>query len=282
MTDQVFYYEGEWLDEAPRLTGPMDHAFWMASSVFDGARAINGRAPDLRPHCERLMRSAAAMLLEPKLSVDDVEDLCKQAVRRLPSDKAYYIRPMFFARDGFVSPDPESTEFVLSVYESPLPGNDGFSACLSSFRRPARDMAPTDAKAGCLYPNGQRALREANDRGFDNAVILDPSGNVAELATANVWIVKDGIAKTPVWNGTFLNGITRQRIIGLLREAGQPVEETTLTPADMLEADEIFSTGNYGKVTPMIRYEDRQLQPGPICRKARDTYFSWADREPIL
>lgn len=282
MTDQIFYYEGAWLDEAPRLTGPMDHAFWMSSSVFDGARAINGRAPDLRPHCQRLMRSAGAMLLAPKLTADEVEDLCKEAVRRLPSDKAYYIRPMFFARNGFVSPDPDSTEFVLSVYESPLPGNDGFSACLSSFRRPARDMAPTDAKAGCLYPNGQRALAEATERGFDNAVILDPSGNVAELATANVWIVKDGVAKTPVWNGTFLNGITRQRIIGLLRDAGQPVEETTLTPADLMDADEIFSTGNYGKVTPMVRYESRELQPGPICRQARDTYFNWADSQPVL
>jgi branched-chain amino acid aminotransferase len=282
MTDQIFYYDGEWMDEAPTLIGPMDHAFWMSSSVFDGARAIDGRAPDLRPHCERLMRSASAMLLEPKITVDEVESLCKQAVHRLPSEKAYYIRPMFFARNGFVSADPDSTEFVLSVYESPLPSNDGFAACLSSFRRPARDMAPTDAKAGCLYPNGQRALREAAERGFDNAVILDPSGNVAELATANLWIVKDGVAKTPVWNGTFLNGITRQRIIGLLRDSGQPVEETTLTPADLLEADEIFSTGNYGKVTPMIRYEDRQLQPGPICRKARETYFSWAAREPVL
>lgn len=281
MTDQIFYYEGEWLDEAPRLTGPMDHAFWMSSSVFDGARAINGRAPDLRPHCERLMRSAAAMLLEPKLTVDEVEELCLEAVRRLPSEKAYYIRPMFFAREGFVSPTPESTEFVLSVYESPLPSADGFSACLSSFRRPARDMAPTDAKAGCLYPNGQRALREANNRGFDNAVILDPSGNIAELATANVWIVKDGVAKTPVWNGTFLNGITRQRIIGLLRDAGQPVEETTLTPADLLDADEIFSTGNYGKVTPIIRYENRELQPGPVCRQAREIYFAWADKQPV-
>ncbi|WP_416899376.1 MAG: branched-chain amino acid aminotransferase [Minwuia sp.] len=277
---QIFYYEGEWLTEEPKLTGPMDHAFWMSSAVFDGARAFDGKAPDLRPHCERLMRSAAAMLLEPKLTVDEVEDLCKQAVRKLPKEHAYYIRPMFFARRGFVSPEPESTEFVLSVYESPLPEGKGFSACLSSFRRPARDMAPTDAKAGCLYPNSQRALREAAERGYDNAVICDPSGNVAELATANVWIVKDGVAKTPVWNGTFLNGVTRQRIIGLLREAGQPVEETTLTPADLLSADEIFSTGNYGKVTPMIRYQDRELQPGPVCRMARDAYFSWADSQP--
>ncbi len=279
---QIFYYDGEWLSDAPKLTGPMDHAFWMGSNVFDGARAFDGRAPDLRPHCERLMRSAKAMLLEPQISVDEVEALCIEAVRKLPSDRAYYIRPMFFAREGFVSPIAESTEFVLSVYESPIPGQDGFSACLSTYRRAARDMAPTDAKAGCLYPNGQRALAEAGKRGYDNAVILDPSGNIAELATANVWIVKDGAAMTPVWNGTFLNGVTRQRIIGLLREAGQEVVETTLTPDDLLTADEIFSTGNFGKVTPKIRYEDRDLQPGPVARLAHKCYFDWAQSQPVL
>lgn len=279
---QIYYYDGEWLAEAPTLIGPMDHAFWMGTSVFDGARAFEGRAPDLRLHCERLMRSAAAMNLKPPLNADEVEALCIEAVRRVPKDAAYYIRPMFFARNGFVTPIPESTEFVLSVYESPLPARDGFSACLSSFRRPARDMAPTDAKAGCLYPNGQRALFEAADRGFDNAVILDPSGNIAELATANVWMVKDGVAKTPVWNGTFLNGVTRKRIIGLLRDAGLTVEETTLTHQDLLDADEIFSTGNFGKVTPMIRYEDKNLQPGPVAAQAWDLYYRWSMDQPVL
>src|SRR3546814_6001125 len=72
-------------------------------------------------------------------------------------------------------------------------------------------MAPTDAKASCLYPNSARALNEASKRGFDNAVVLDALGNVAELATANLWIAKDGVAVTPAPNGTFLNGITKQR-----------------------------------------------------------------------
>lgn len=279
--NQIFFYDGAWLDEAPRLTGPMDHAFWMSSMVFDGARAFQGLAPDLRPHCERLIRSAKSMLLAPPLDVDEVDGLCREAIRKLPRDGEYYVRPMFFAREGFVSPIPESTEFVLAVYEAPLPGAEGFSACLSTRRRPARDMAPTDAKAGCLYPNSQRALKEAAERGFDNAVIRDPSDNIAELATANLWIVRDGVAMTPVWNGTFLNGITRQRIIGLLGEAGIEVQETTLTAADLMTADEIFSTGNYGKVTPMVRYEDRELQPGPVARRARETYFDWAATERV-
>ena len=280
--NQIFFYDGAWLDEQPRLTGPMDHAFWMSSMVFDGARAFGGLAPDLKPHCERLIRSAESMLLAPPIGADEVDGLCREAIRKLPKDGEYYVRPMFFAREGFVSPIAESTEFVLAVYESPMPSSDGFAACLSTRRRPARDMAPTDAKAGCLYPNSQRALKEAGERGFDNAVIRDPSGNIAELATANLWIVRDGVAMTPVWNGTFLNGITRQRVIGLLRGAGIEVLETTLTHEDLLTADEIFSTGNYGKVMPMVRYEDRELQPGPVARRAWETYFDWAASERVI
>src|SRR3546814_17101961 len=92
-------------------------------------------------------------------------------------------------------------------------------------------MAPTDAKASCLYPNSARALNEASKRGFDNAVVLDALGNVAELATANLWIAKDGVAVTPAPNGTFLNGITKQRAMQLLTAAGIEVREPRL-PCD--------------------------------------------------
>src|SRR3546814_6216924 len=83
-----------------------------------------------------------------------------------------------------------------------MPGEQGFSACFSSFARAWSNMAPTDAKASCLYPNGQRAIREAVAKGFDNAIMLDGNGHVAEFATANLWIAKDGVVATPADNGT--------------------------------------------------------------------------------
>jgi branched-chain amino acid aminotransferase len=187
---------------------------------------------------------------------------------------------MFFVRKGLgaARPDPESTDFVLAVYDSPLPAWQGFSACLAPFRRPAPDMAPTDAKASCLYPNGARAAAWAAERGFDNAVICDALGNVAEFASANLMFAKDGRVITPAINGSFLNGITRQRVLGLLREAGVAAEERAVRPEELLEADEVFSTGNYGKVLPCSNYEGRSMQPGPLAKKARDLYFAWAER----
>ncbi len=189
---------------------------------------------------------------------------------------------MFFAREGFVAPTPESTDFVLAVFELALPPYQGFSVCRSSYSRPARNMAPTDAKAGCLYPVATRALKEAADRGFDNAIITDPNGNVAEYATANLWITKDEVAITPLINGTFLNGVTRRRVIALLRQAGVTVEERTVTFEDVLDADEVFSTGNYGKVLPVIRVEERDFQPGPMSQKARDLYFDYAKTASVF
>ena len=119
--DAVFYFDGEWLTEAPKLTGPMNQSFWLSAVVFDGARAFGGCAPDLDLHCQRLNNSARAMLLKPTLSAAEVTELCVEAVRKFPKQAELYIRPMYYAEDGFLTPDPESTTFVLAVYLSPIP-----------------------------------------------------------------------------------------------------------------------------------------------------------------
>jgi len=180
------------------------------------------------------------------------------------------------AAGGAVRPDPETTRWCLTLYVAPLPKPTGTAITLSPFRRPTRESAPVDAKAGCLYPNNARAMIEARTRGFDNCLMCDMLGNIAELATANVFMVKDDVVYTPAFNGTFLAGITRARVIGLLRDAGITVIETTLRYSDFQAADEIFSTGNYTKVSPVTRLDDRNLQPGPFYRRARELYWEYA------
>ncbi len=277
----VVWHDGRWHDnEQPKLLGPLDHGMGMASVVFDGARGFDGLAPDLDRHCARVVESAKKMLLTPSKTAEEIEALCREALERLPKDLVTYIRPMFYAMDGFVLPVSESTEFALVVFQLDWPSAEGMRCCISSYRRPARDMAPTDAKAACGYPNLQRALREANNRGFDNGITMDPAGNVAELCTANLWIAKDGVALTPAANGTFLSGITRRRVAELLKDDGVEVRETTLTRQDILQADEVFSTGNYGKVIPITAIEDRDFAVGPICRRAQELYFDFARTQP--
>jgi branched-chain amino acid aminotransferase len=153
---------------------------------------------------------------------------------------------------------------------------EGFSVTHSPFRRPTIETAPVDAKAGCLYPNNARAMLEARSRGFDNCIVCDVLGNVAELANSNVFMAKDGVVFTPMPNGAFLNGITRQRVIKLMRADGISVVEQTLRYADFEAADEIFATGNASKVMPVTRIGERALQPGPMFRKARELYWAFA------
>jgi len=270
------WYDGKWHSGNPMLMGPMNHAPWLGSCVFDGGRAFEGVAPDLDLHCRRIVKSAESFGLKIVKSAGEIEELTREGIAKFPKGAELYLRPMFWAADGFVDVDPESTQFSVSVYDAPLPKPNGFSVTVSPFRRPSFEYAPTDAKAACHYPNSARTMRDAKKRGFDNAVMLDPLGNVAELATANIWLVKDGVAQTPVPNGTFLNGITRQRVIALLRNAGMPVEERTLRWEDFLAADEVFSTGNYGKVVPITRVDTRSLQPGPVMAKARELYWDYA------
>ena len=272
------WVQGAWVAGNPPIVGPLSHALWLASAVFDGARAFHGVAPDLDLHCARSIHSATAMGLAPMVTAGEIEELCWDGIGRFAKETELYIRPMFYAEEGFVSPAPETTRFVLSVYEDPLPPPTGFTACLSSRRRPMPDMAPTEAKAACLYPNAGLALVEARRRGFQSAVMLDALGNVAEFATSNLFIANDGVVRTPVPNGCFLNGITRQRIIGLLRADGITVEECTLTPKDLMGADEVFSTGNHSKCVPVTRIEDRHFAPGPIFTRARALYWEYAFR----
>jgi branched-chain amino acid aminotransferase len=273
------FYQSDWHEGNIPIMGVRSHAVWLCSSVFDGARIFEGVAPDLDLHCTRVNASAVAMHLKPAVSAEQWLDLTQDGIRRFDKDTPIYVRPMYWAEQSgplLIAPDPESTNWCLVMHEAPMRKPDGFSITLSPYRKPSLECMPTDAKAGCLYPNNARALIEANSRGFGNCVVLDLLGNVAELATANIFIGKDGVVFTPAPNGTFLNGITRQRIIKLLRDSGVSVVETALRYSDVHNADEVFSSGNYSKVVPVNRVDDRSLQPGPLFRKARELYWDYA------
>jgi branched-chain amino acid aminotransferase len=274
--ESLHFIDGSWVGGNPPLMRAFDHATWLGGGVFDGARAFEGVTPDLDLHCERAVRSARNMGLKSPLSAGEIEEIVRDGIAQFPKDAQLYIRPFMWSTDGWMAPDPASTRICISLTLTPLPVPSGTKVCLSRFRRPSAETAPTDAKAVCLYAQAGRASGEAHERGFDDGIMLDPLGNVAEFSTANLWIAKDGAAITPTPNGTFLNGLTRQRVIQLLTKAGIPVYERTLKFEDVKGADEVFSTGNFGKVMPMIQVEDRKLEIGPIFKKAREHYWEFA------
>jgi branched-chain amino acid aminotransferase len=271
------YFNNTWTEGNTPLFGAMDHSVWLGSSVFDGARSLGGRMPDLRLHLQRVIHSAERVGLVCPYTVDEMEKLVREGVAQFPADAELYIRPLVFGTDGLLIPVAEKSGFALTLFDAPMPPFTGFSACLSTLLRPDASMAPTDAKASSLYANTTKALREAKQRGFDNAVVCDSGGRVAEFASANLFLVTpEGKVVTPVPNGTFLSGITRARVIGLLAKEGIVVEERAVLPAELDTAVEIFNTGNYGKVSPCVRYESRTLPVGPIATLARERYMAFA------
>jgi branched-chain amino acid aminotransferase len=273
------FFEGDWHEGNAPIMGVRTHGAWLGSTVFDGARAFEGVTPDLNRHCARVNQSAINFKLKPIVGTETWLGLAREGIARFGAGAELYIRPMYWAQHGSgggVLFDPETTNWCLCVYEAPMPQPTGNAITLSPFRRPTMECAPVDAKAACLYPNNSRALIEAAARGFNNCLMLDMLGNVAEFGNSNVFMAKDGIVYTPAPNGTFLNGITRQRVIDLLRGDGITVIEATLRYQDFETADEIFSSGNFAKVATVIRIDDRQLQPGPFYARARKLYWDFA------
>lgn len=277
--DIVTWVNGQWHRGNAPIINAADHAAWLGSQVFDGARQFDGLRPDLDLHSARIIRSATAMGMIPPVDAQIVQVLMEEGCALFAPGTDLYLRPMMWARDstpGIIDAVPESTGFAICIEALPMPAPGVFSLTVSPFCRPRPDMALTEAKAASLYANNARIMAEARARGFSNALSLDVEGHVAETASTNVFMVRDGVVFTPVPNGMFLNGITRQRVIGLLRADGIEVVEASLTLADFAAAEEIFVTGNIAKVMPVTRYEDRDLGAPRLGARARALYWDYA------
>ena len=274
------FWEGRWHEGDLPVMKAADHGIWQGSSVFDGARYFDGVCPDLALHCARLNRSAEAMMISPTMEAADMVATIREGLEVYGPGQAVYIRPMYWALHGSelgIVPLAGATGFAICLEEVAMP-DPGFATTLTRtrFRRPVLEDSVCNAKAGCLYPNNARMLVEAQQKGFGNALVADALGNLAESATANVFLVRDGAVFTPVPNGTFLAGITRARHISNLRAVGVEVQETVLTFDDAHAADEIFLSGNFAKVTAVQAFDATVYKTRAMTERVRRLYLDWA------
>lgn len=274
------FYEGRWHEGDLAVMKASDHGIWQGSSVFDGARRFDGLVPDLDKHCARVNRSAEALMITPTCTAEDMIAIIREGLADFAPGRAVYIRPMYWALHGSdlgVSPEPGATGFAIALEEIAMPPAS-FATTLTRtrYRRPVLEDNVCNAKAGCLYPNNARMLAEAKAKGFGNALVADALGNLAESATANIFLVRDGVVFTPIANGTFLAGITRARHIANLRADGVEVVETVLTFEDAHRADEIFLSGNFAKVTAVAEFDGTLYPHRPMTERARALYMDWA------
>ena len=274
------YFEGAWHNEDKPIMRAADHGSWLGTTVFDGARYFDGVTPDLLTHCERINRSAKALMIAPTMDPNELVSAIQDGLKSYGPTAAVYIRPMYWATigdDTGILPSQDETGFAICLEQIPMaPQNASTTLTQTRFRRPVLADNVVNAKAGCLYPNNARMIAEARSKGFKNALVADASGNVAETASANVFMVKDGEVFTPIANGTFLAGITRARHMKHMRENGITVHEQTLTFEDFHDADEVFLTGNMMKITPVTAFDDTQYEIGKTTNQVREMYWDWA------
>ena len=206
------------------------------SSVFDGARAFEGVAPDLDRHCARVNHSAETMWLKPTMAAEAIQQLAWDGIKKFAPGTQLYIRPMYWAErngPGSVPPDPESTKFLLTIYEAPLTDLSGIAITRSRYAKPLAITMPIDAKAGCLYPNNARALMEARDARLRqlparrHARQRRRTGDRQRLSGARR---NRHDAASPTARSS--TAITRQRVLKLLKADGVEAREATLSFAD--------------------------------------------------
>ena len=281
------YFDGAWHDGDRSVIKAADHGAWLGTTVFDGARLFDGLSPDLEKHCARVNRSAQALMITPTISTQDMVAMVREGLASYARDQPVYIRPMYWALEGDelgIVPRANATGFAISLEEIPMaPPEAATTLTRTRFRRPVLEDNVVNAKAGCLYPNNARMMAEARSKGFGNALVADAVGNVAESASANVFMVKDGEVFTPVPNGTFLAGITRERHMINMAADGMTVHEAVLSFEDFQDADEVFLSGNMMKVTPVSAFDDTSYEIGananPVTRRVREMYWDWAASE---
>lgn len=255
----------------------MTHALHYGGAVFEGVRCYNGQIFKINEHSQRLIDGCKIMDINFDYTVEQVNQACIDAVRANNITDGY-LRPLVWrgAEQIGVGATEAKTHFAVAAWDWPqyYKGDlleKGIKVCTSKWRRPAPDTAPVHAKASGLYMICTISKHAAEKQGCNDALMLDYRGHVAELTSANLFMVKDGALHTPTPD-CFLNGITRQTVIELAHQLGIPMHVRTIMPDEIKTADEFFATGTAAEITPIGQIDDTVYKVGPVTRKIREAY----------
>ncbi len=275
--DGQIWYDGKlvsWRDSGLHV---LSHGLHYGSCVFEGERVYRGEVFKLREHTQRLLDSGAALGFRIPFSLAEL----MQATREIVAVQGYsdaYVRPVAWRGSEMMGVSAQETSIHVSIcvwewpsYFSPEARLRGIKLKTAEWRRPSPETAPVHAKAAGLYMICTLSKHAAEAEGFDDALMLDWRGQIAETTGANIFLVQDGVIHTPVPD-CFLDGITRQTVIGLARTRGFKIVERAILPAELATTEEIFVTGTAAEVTPVGRIDDREFPVGPVTRTLMEDY----------
>lgn len=255
----------------------LTHAMHYASSVFEGERAYNGKIFKSREHSERLHRSAKLIDFEIPWTVDEIEGV-KQQVLRAARLKDGYVRALAWrgaGQDMGVASARNPVHLAIAAWEWGAYYGDaktkGAKLDISKWKRPSPETIPCQAKAAGLYMICTMSKHTAEAKGCSDAMMFDYRGYVAEATGANIFFVKDGEVHTPTPD-CFLNGITRQTVIGLLQDKGIKVVERHIMPDELESFEQCWLTGTAAEVTPVGQIGDYNFEVGALARDIAADY----------
>jgi branched-chain amino acid aminotransferase len=254
----------------------LSHGLHYGSAVFEGERAYGGNIFKLREHSERLKNSAKLLGYEVPYTVAEIDEACKTTLEANGLTDAY-IRPIAWRGSEQLAVSAKLTTINLAVAVWAWPnlfGNDrmkGVRLGHAAWKRPHPETAPTASKAAGLYMIGTMSKHQAEDQGFDDALMLDWRGHVSEATGANIFFVMDGELHTPTPD-CFLDGITRRTVMSIARRHQMKVVERTIMPEEMANASEVFLAGTAAEVTPVRQIGDLHFSPGPITERLLRDY----------
>jgi branched-chain amino acid aminotransferase len=280
----TYWYDGRLVGQDQILIDPFAHALHYGSGVFEGIRSYaTARGPGifrLRDHIERLFASAAEYGLEMKQSVDDICRATAETVRA-SGRAATYIRPLVFFGEGKFALAPRFQKNAVHVMIAVrgfsgtiAPGGEaGCRVTISPIMKTPSKALPSTAKGSGHYTNSIRALHDAMDRGFDEAILLNDRGNVAEGTGENIFLVKNGKLHTNPTSEDVLDGITRRSTLTLAQDAGIPVAVAPISKAALFEADEVFLTGTAAELVPVASVDDHTYARNrPVTERLHAAY----------
>ncbi len=284
--DGQIWYNGEFTDWRKANVHILTHGLHYASSVFEGDRAYGGKIFKLTQHSQRLIDSAKILGFDIPYSVEDIDEACRETLR-INNIIDGYVRPVAWRGSEMMGISAQKNKINLAIaawqwpsYFSPEARNKGISLSTSKWLRPATASAPVHAKAAGLYMICTLSKHAAEDAGFEDALMLDYRGHVAEATGANIFMTfNDGKLHTPTPD-CFLNGITRQTVIELAQEKGIEVIERTIMPDELAKADQVFLTGTAAEITPVGRIDDITYSVGEITKSIREAYEILVGKTP--
>jgi len=272
--DGTIWYDGKLVPWRDARVHVLSHALHYASSVFEGERIYGGRIFKLREHSQRLIDSARILGFTIPWSLEQIEAASNETVRASGVADGY-VRPIAWRGPEQMGVAAQLTKIHMAIavwddwkaYFTPEARSKGIRMAWSKWARPAPNTAPTAAKCAGLYMICTLSKHAAEAEGFDDALMLDWRGQLAEATGANIFLAIDGELHTPKPD-CFLDGITRRAVIGLARARQLKVVERAIMPGELAKAQEVFVTGSAAEVTPVTQIgSDFRFQVGPISRQ---------------